>query len=188
MGLSEEPYLKKHYIRVVFPGRFQPVHMGHISAVKWVLSHSDEIVMVIGSAQRSHTFENPFTAGERVLMIKNALIEAAVDLSRVYIIPVPDIEYNSLWVSYLKSLLPPFDAAASRNPLVTRLFREAGYDVIVPPPYTREKYSGKHIRKLMYEGKNWRKLVPKTVINLIERFGGINRMVESTLTDEADGE
>jgi nicotinamide-nucleotide adenylyltransferase len=188
LGLPEEPYVKKRYERIVFPGRFQPVHTGHVNAIKWVLSHSSEIIIVVGSAQKSHTYENPFTAGERILMLKKALEEEGVNLGRVYILPVPDIEYNSLWVYYLKSILPPFDGAASRNPLVIRLFKDAGFDVIIPPPFTREKYSGKHIRKLMYEGKNWERLVPPSVVKLVREFHGIQRMVEATLTDEVDGE
>ncbi len=180
--------MKKRYRRVVFPGRFQPVHNGHVSSMKWVLEHSDELVVVIGSAQKSHTLENPFTAGERVVMVKEALKEAGADLSRVYIIPVPDLEYNSVWVHYLHSLVPPFEAAASRNPLVIRLFREAGYDVIVPPPFMRRRYSGKYVRKLMYEGRGWEELVPPVVSKLVREYGGIDRMIESSLTDEADGE
>ncbi len=180
--------MKKRYNRIVFPGRFQPVHNGHISVIKWILEHTDEMIIVVGSAQKSHTMDNPFTAGERILMLKHAMRDAGIDLSRIYIVPVPDIEYNSLWVSYLKTLVPPFEAGASRNPLVIRLFKEVGLEVVVPPPYMRERYSGRHIRKLMYEGGDWRKLVPPVVAELITRFKGIDRMIEASLSDEIDAE
>ena len=74
--------------RAVLPGRFQPVHKGHIEVIKWALERVDELIIVIGSAQESHTFENPFTAGERMLMIREALREINVDFSRIYIVPV----------------------------------------------------------------------------------------------------
>src|SRR5256885_9498938 len=51
--------------RALFVGRFQPFHRGHLSMVKRILESNSEIIVGIGSAQYSHTGENPFTAGER---------------------------------------------------------------------------------------------------------------------------
>jgi len=59
--------------RGLYVGRFQPFHLGHLSAVKSVLKDVEELVIVIGSAQYSHTTANPFTAGERLIMIRKAL-------------------------------------------------------------------------------------------------------------------
>jgi nicotinamide-nucleotide adenylyltransferase len=56
-------------VRGVFPGRFQPFHLGHLEIVKWALEKVDELIIVIGTAQESHTIVNPFTAGERMIMI-----------------------------------------------------------------------------------------------------------------------
>ncbi|MCD6340506.1 MAG: adenylyltransferase/cytidyltransferase family protein, partial [Desulfurococcales archaeon] len=70
--------------RALFPGRFQPIHWGHVSVIKWALSKVDELIIGVGTAQESHTIVNPFTAGERVVMIRLALEEAGVDLRRVY--------------------------------------------------------------------------------------------------------
>ena len=78
-------------IRGIYIGRFQPFHKGHLYAVKEVLNEVDELIIGIGSAQESHTLENPFTAGERMLMIKSALAEAGVDSYKVYIVPIPDL-------------------------------------------------------------------------------------------------
>ncbi len=164
--------------RAVLPGRFQPVHKGHIEVIKWALGRIDELIIVIGSAQESHTFENPFTAGERMLMIREALREINVDFSRIYIVPVPDIQVNSIWVSYLRSLLPPFDTGISRNPLVVRLFREAGLRVLKPPVYSRSEYSGTRIRELMLAGKPWEEYVPKSVASIIKSLDGISRLRE----------
>ena len=59
--------------RGLYVGRFQPFHLGHLRAIKAVLKEVDEIVIVIGSAQYSHNSNNPFTAGERLVMIRRAL-------------------------------------------------------------------------------------------------------------------
>jgi len=86
-------------VRGVYPGRFQPFHWGHVGVVRWALEKVDELVIVIGTAQESHTVANPFTAGERVVMVKEALKDAEIDLSKIYIIPIPDILMNVVWVN-----------------------------------------------------------------------------------------
>lgn len=163
--------------RAVFPGRFQPFHKGHLEVVRWALENIDELIIVIGTAQESHTIVNPFTAGERMYMIREALRWGGIDLGRVYIIPVPDILMNSVWPYYLKLFTPPFDTGISRNPLVIRLFREAGYRVLIPPPFDRERYSSTKIRKMMLSGdESWRDLVPPAVAEIIDAIDGVSRL------------
>jgi cytidyltransferase-related domain len=59
--------------RAFIVGRFQPFHKGHLEVIEEVLKEHDSVIIGIGSAQYSHTLQNPFTAGERHLMISNAL-------------------------------------------------------------------------------------------------------------------
>lgn len=166
-------------IRGVYPGRFQPPHLGHMFTIKWALERVDELIVVIGSAQESHTIANPFTAGERVLMVREGLKDIGVDLGRVYIIPVADIYMNSVWVNYLAMFVPPFRYAIARNPLVIRLFKEAGYEVLVPPPYNREVYSSTKIRRLMLQGSDeWKNLVTPSTARIIELIDGVRRLME----------
>ncbi|MEM2975778.1 MAG: adenylyltransferase/cytidyltransferase family protein, partial [Candidatus Bathyarchaeia archaeon] len=47
--------------RGLFVGRFQPFHLGHLTAVKNILKSVDELVIIVGSAQYSHRLDNPFT-------------------------------------------------------------------------------------------------------------------------------
>ncbi|HIH35636.1 MAG TPA: adenylyltransferase/cytidyltransferase family protein, partial [Methanosphaera sp.] len=56
-------------------GRMQPVHKGHISVIKDTLKEVDELIIGIGSSDKSHTNSNPFTGGERILMLTKALRE-----------------------------------------------------------------------------------------------------------------
>lgn len=169
--------------RGLFIGRFQPLHKGHIEIIKKILREVDELIIGIGSAQESHTLENPFTAGERELMILRSLAEEKIDLSRVHIIPIPDVNNNSVWVSHVLSLSPPFHVVYSGNPLVCRLFREAGFTVRKPPMVKRKEYWGTEIRERMVKNKNWRELVPKAVAEVIEEIEGIARLRELAQTD-----
>jgi len=166
-------------VRGVYPGRFQPFHWGHVGVVRWALEKVDELVIVIGTAQESHTVANPFTAGERVVMVKEALKDAEIDLSKIYIIPIPDILMNVVWVKYIAMFTPPFRYGIARNPLVIRLFKEAGYEVLIPPAYSREIYSSTKIRTMMLLGdENWRRLVPPSVAKFIDEIKGVERIRE----------
>ena len=59
--------------RGLIVGRFQPYHAGHHNSVKKILQEVDELVIVVGSSDNSHTVPNPFTAGERIEMISCCL-------------------------------------------------------------------------------------------------------------------
>ncbi|HDD26672.1 MAG TPA: nicotinamide-nucleotide adenylyltransferase [Acidilobales archaeon] len=152
--------------------------------IKWALERVDELIIAVGTAQESHTVVNPLTAGERVLMIKLALEEEGIDLSRVYIIPVPDILMNSVWPYYIQMYVPKFKYGIARNPLVIRLFKEAGIEVLIPPPYDRVKYSSTRIRKLILSGSDeWKELVPKSVVKFMEEIDIVSRLREVTGVD-----
>lgn len=169
--------------RGLFVGRFQPPHLGHIHAIKTALSECDELVIVIGSAQYSHTLENPFTAGERVEMLRRALAEERIDLSRVYLIPVPDVGEHSLWVSKVESFCPKFQVVYTNNPLVKRLFEEEGYEVKPINLYQRNLEMGRKIRELMLGGGGWEDLVPRSVAEYIEQIRGVERLREIASKD-----
>ncbi|WP_338604766.1 nicotinamide-nucleotide adenylyltransferase [Sulfolobus tengchongensis] len=170
--------------RGLYPGRFQPFHLGHLNVVKWSLERVDELIILVGSAQESHTVSNPFTAGERIEMIRNALRESGIDLSRIYIIPVPDILMNNVWAYHVSTYTPKFEVVFARNPLVIRIFKEAGYKVEIPPPFDREKFNSTYIRRLIILNDNWSELVPKAVHKYILEIRGDQRLKEIVGTDK----
>ncbi|MEM2104186.1 MAG: nicotinamide-nucleotide adenylyltransferase [Candidatus Bathyarchaeia archaeon] len=170
--------------RGLFVGRFQPFHMGHLNVVKEVLSEVDELVIVVGSAQYSHRLDNPFTTGERIVMIRRALEEAGIDLGRIWIVPVPDVHIHMVWVSTVEGYTPPFDIVYSNEPLTRRLFIEAGYEVKFIRFHKREVYSATEIRERMLKGGNWEELVPRGVAEFIKEIGGYERLRELTRSDK----
>jgi nicotinamide-nucleotide adenylyltransferase len=171
--------------RGLYVGRFQPFHLGHLSAIKEVLKEVDELVIVIGSAQYSHNFNNPFTAGERLVMVRTALEECGVDSKRVWIVPVPDVHLHMMWVSSLEGYTPHFDILYSNEPLTRRLFMESGYKVKPIRFFERKEYSSTEIREKMVKGQNWERLVPKSVATFIKGIDGLNRLKDLTKTDKA---
>ncbi len=163
-------------LRGLLVGRMQPVHEGHLQVIKTILQEVDEVIIGIGSAQLSHTLKDPFTAGERVMMLTKALSENKISASKYYIIPIQDVECNSIWVAHIKMLTPPFECVYSGNPLVQRLFKESGYTVTQPPLFNREIYSGTEVRRRMLAGGDWKSLIPQSVVEVITEIDGISRI------------
>jgi len=159
--------------RGFYIGRFQPYHNGHQSVLEHIARKADEIIIGVGSAQLSHHIDNPFTAGERVMMITRSL--ESLDCP-YYVIPIEDIQRNSLWVAHVRSMAPPFDICYSSNPLVVRLFKEAGVKVQSPAMYERDTLSGTEIRRRILAGEPWKNLVPPAVVQVLKEIDGIGRL------------
>lgn len=170
--------------RALFVGRFQPFHKGHLEAVKMILKENDEIIIAVGSAQYSHKLENPFTAGERIVMIRRALENEGIDLKQVWIIPIPDVHVHMMWISEVVGYTPKFDVVYTNEPLTRRLFIEAGFEVKPIPFIKRKIYSATEIRRRMIEDEDWEGLVPKAVAEYIKEIDGVQRVKDLTKTDK----
>lgn len=172
--------------RAILIGRMQPVHNGHMQVIGKILEEVDELIIGIGSAQLSHEAKDPFTAGERIVMMTQALAEMGVDPSRYYIIPMQDINFNALWVSHVKMLTPPFSIIYTGNPLVKQLFSEEGFEVRQPPLYDRLHLSGTEVRRRILEDSNWQELVPKATADVICEIRGVERMKNLSVKEISD--
>lgn len=169
-------------IRGFYIGRFQPYHNGHDKIIRSISKEVDELVIGIGSAQKSHSAKDPFMAGERIEMIRKSLED--IDDLIYYIIPLQDLEFSSLWVSHVRCMSPKFDVVYSNNPLVIQLFKEAGADIRRTPLHDRKQLSGTKIRQLMVDGDNtWKNFVPPAVTEVIEEINGIERIKAVSSTD-----
>ena len=172
-------------LRALYVGRFQPFHLGHLGAIEYMLSKASELIIVVGSAQYSHTRDAPFTAGERVTMIRLALNEVGIDPSRYYINPVPDLNIHDIWVSHVVSFVPKFEEVYNNEPLTGRLFLEDGRFQVKPIPLqNRQVYSATEIRKRVLDGENWEELVPKSVAKFIKEIDGEERLKDLVKTDK----
>src|SRR3990170_2474241 len=170
--------------RAIYVGRFQPFHLGHLDTINIVLKSVDELVVVIGSAQYSHNANNPFTAGERLVMVRRALEEAGIAYSRLWIVPVPDVHLHMLWVSALEGYTPKFNVVYSNEPLTRRLFMEKGYKVKNIRFFERKNYNSTLVREKMLKDESWTSLVPKSVAQFITEIDGVNRLRDLSQTDK----
>jgi len=176
-------------LRGFLVGRFQPFHSGHEQLVSEIATEVDELVVGIGSADASHTVRNPFTAGERMVMISNVLADIPV---QTYVVPLEDVERNAVWVSHVESMCPPFDVVYSNNPLVIQLFTEASYEVRDSEMIDRGRLRGTRIRERMIAGESWQDRVPEAVVAAVAEIDGVTRLQRIADTDSeperTDGE
>ncbi|HQV22380.1 MAG: bifunctional nicotinamide-nucleotide adenylyltransferase/Nudix hydroxylase [Moraxellaceae bacterium] len=82
---------------LVFIGRFQPFHVGHLRVLKQALAQSAQVIVLIGSAKQARNTRNPFTVAERAQMILGSLTPD--EAARVHCQPLHDCLYNdAMWV------------------------------------------------------------------------------------------
>lgn len=119
--------------RALFIGRFQPFHLGHLSVLHQVKRMGwDEVIIGIGSAQYSGLDNNPFTYEQRVEIIE-ASTKNDPELSKLYILPLPDIHDDAKWVEHVDTIIKnnnlSYDIVFSGNANVCSLFKKAGVPV-----------------------------------------------------------
>ncbi len=161
-------------MRAFMIGRFQPPHTGHLQAIESIAEEAEELIIGIGSAQVSHTLDDPFTGGERFLMVQSALTQRGIE--NAHPVPIPDVNRYGIWVAHVMNLIPPIDVVYSNNPLVRRLFIEAGYEVEEMELYDREYVSGTEIRRRIIANQSWQDLVPRQIVKIIEEIEGVERL------------
>lgn len=93
---------KKHYDFLVFIGRFQPFHNGHLAVIESALQQTEQLIVLCGSAHQPRSVRNPWTVAEREAMIRGAL--GPINNRQVHIAPLMDRVYNDeSWVSNVQS-------------------------------------------------------------------------------------
>jgi len=91
----------KKYGFCVFIGRFSPFHLAHSELLNETLNIADNVIVVLGSANRARDIKNPWSVSEREEMIKSSLSEE--DAKRIHFIRMRDYLYNdNLWLTDLQ--------------------------------------------------------------------------------------
>ncbi len=163
--------------RGLFVGRFQPFHLGHLATIKFALNNVEELIIVIGSAQTSHEMRNPFTAGERIQIIRDSLMaDSEIDIKRILLIPVSDIYVHSLWTHQVDILVPKYNVVFTNDLLTTLLFKEREIKVVEPPLYRRKELSSTEVRSRMAKDEDWKQLVPFQTVKVVEDMHGVERI------------
>ncbi len=154
----------------LYIGRFQPLHKGHISVMEQIKKDKYNVLVGIGSSEKSHTPENPFTAKEREQMILSSI-------KGVKVFDIPDINDYPKWVEHVEKCAPlNFDVVYTGNKIVCDLFKEKGYTVC---DINIKKYiSSSEIRNMVCNGDDkWKQYVSEGTLKTIFKVEGVKRIV-----------
>ena len=175
-------------------GRFQPFHCGHLHYTLEAFKRSEHLIigitnpdpsetLVEAADTRRHTPEaNPFTFFERQWMIRAALIEAGIKLSRVSIVPFP-IHAPERWAHYCPEGTVQFIRVFSEwgREKVARL-QAAGWQVEILDPGAPKQDSGSQVRHCLSRGQGWEHLVPAGVDTVLKQIGARGRLARRDLS------
>lgn len=102
--------MSKKYDNVVYIGRFSPFHDGHLETLKKACEHGNHVIVVVGSANSAPTPKNPWTAEQRIDMIKSVVYKnhparnQGIDYNKISYVVVEDRRYNdNKWLEYIQS-------------------------------------------------------------------------------------
>jgi len=165
--------------RALIFGRFQPFHKGHLAITEWAFRNLgiEEIVFLIGMASENYTPRNPFTAGERIEMIRLSMRDQGIPLDKIVTATIRTLETSIGSVYYVLSYVPRVDFILTRNPVISKIFLDAGIDVARPPVFNRDQWRGEVIREqIAKKDRRWRDAVTPSTAEYIEAIGGIERL------------
>lgn len=149
----------------LYIGRFQPLHKGHVYALKKLFQKYRKVIIVVGSTNKKDE-KNPFGFGERKSMLAAALKKYK---GRYKTLGMPDFSRDDRWTKEVirRAEMERSNIVVTHNPWTKRCF--AGYKIVKPALLNPKKYNATGIRKLIRQEKNWQSLVPEGVIPIIRK-------------------
>ncbi len=176
MTVEDLKMLGRKY-RVMYVGRFQIFHNGHLNIAKYIDSRPDtgEIVAIVGSSQYSRYKKNPeipwilnpFTGEERKCMLEMSLEGVLTKPFRV--VPIEDTHNCPKWFESIDGSVIP-EIFYTNEPKEIKLFESYG----IPTREIPKQEGGFHaqvIREMIANGDNYRNYIPTGTTRFIDRFG-----------------
>ena len=155
-------------------GRFQPFHLGHLDAVLFGLSRTENLFICIGSSNKSNERRNPFSAEERREMIISSIEYSMAD--RLKIFDIPDLGDHEKWTFEIDKIVPKYDIIFTNDEFTKTLFEKREMNVVPVVLKDREKFSGTNIRELIADNKNWQDLVPRGTRKVLDKINAKERL------------
>ncbi|MCX6733705.1 MAG: adenylyltransferase/cytidyltransferase family protein [Candidatus Peregrinibacteria bacterium] len=156
----------------LYIGRFQPFHLGHLDAVRQILSHETSVIIAIGSAQYSNTETNPYTFATRKQIIESSLAEEKISPEKYIILPLNDIHDDARWCDYADETLPHYGKVYTGSPVTKSLYEVKNKHPVIALDL-RLPISSTAIREKIKSGGEWRKLVPPACYKILKSVDSI---------------
>lgn len=169
----------------VIHGRFQGLHQGHMEYLLEGKKRCDFLYIGItnpdpgltkeneADTKRSMPEENPFTYYERMIMLRDAMLEAGIKRNEFEIVPFP-INFPEL-IQYYVPLDSLFFVTIydewGKHKLETLNALGVKTDLMWTRTLEERFTTGKDVRKLIAEDQSWEHLLPISVANYIKNYG-----------------
>ena len=166
-------------------GRFQPFHRGHLEYMRGAAERCDELWVGITNPDparvkpeesdpvRHLPESNPYSYGERMLMVKAAACDLGLDHDHVHVIPFP-VNEPELWAAYVPEGVTQYIRLFSDwGGTKLERMREAGYEVVILDEGAEKALSGADVREALRTGGEWESLVPPGVAQVLRRLDRI---------------
>lgn len=167
-------------MHALFIGRFQPLHLGHLSVIQRALNETDHLYIAIGSAEQNFRPFNPFTTAERIQILKAALDEIGATPDKYTLIPIHNIDNFALWPHHVDLYVPPFQRIYTGSDVVMDLYNEVNKNRKEPYEIIHIKkelqISSTEIRERIIKKRNWQKYVPLSTAKLLTDWNAEARL------------
>ncbi|MBW6462311.1 MAG: adenylyltransferase/cytidyltransferase family protein [DPANN group archaeon] len=149
--------------KAIFVGRFQPLHNGHVNAIKRIVEQDDiyHLHIIIGSANKKYTDDNPLSFETRKYIISETLNDL-IRAGKITISGLDDHANDEDWIKNLKQIVPDADITYSGNEWTRRCI-EPFCKVEEPDFLDKDILNGTNIRLRIKEKKEIKHLVPEKV-------------------------
>ena len=170
--------------KVVFVGRFQPLHNGHLEAIKWIIGQTGEVKIVIGSMQEFGQMDNPLEFKERKEIVEAALAEAGIKNCKIF--GLPDFYNDAAWAKKLLEITGLKAAETflvSLNDWAVACAKKVGIAAADHPVFC-DNLSATQVRETLSSGFDWEKLVPSAVAKYLKENGADKRIAAAQVLPE----
>ncbi|QEA40941.1 bifunctional nicotinamide-nucleotide adenylyltransferase/Nudix hydroxylase [Pistricoccus aurantiacus] len=158
-NLSHRQQSEVDFDCLVFIGRFQPPHLGHLAVIREALKRARQVIVLIGSAWQARSLRNPWHFEERRAMLRGCFDRE--DNRRLEIEPLLDALYNDdVWVRdvqrKVRDIATPHQGKLPRIALIGAGHGQSSYYLTLFPQWESvsaplvEGISASHIRERLF--------------------------------------
>lgn len=169
----------------LYCGRFQPIHLGHVSIIKEAMSKVDILIIAIGSSLEEFTERNPLSFKQRKFLIEEYLRNIP---GKFIIVGVPDrdnIKDDSSWGEYL---LNTVESETGLRPTINftgkEIIRSHWFDTVDIENIEIDRdlvpVSATNVRQLILENRkdDIKGLVPDIILRKFSELNNILKEIE----------
>jgi bifunctional NMN adenylyltransferase/nudix hydrolase len=130
----------KQFNLLVFIGRFQPFHNGHLHVINQASELAEKVLVLVGSADCNPDARNPFTFYDRKDMIENSVDVSKVD---VFVEALNDHPYQEeTWLEEVQQIVSMYAGAAEKIGLIGHAKDHSSYYLKLFPNYESVNVNG----------------------------------------------